>query len=314
MTDNNFRNRTYAQFADAVIMNRQRISRHRSSGTTNDDDLHLRWIVPAKKLRKSNIESFYILDTPSRSFSEPCFHITGSYGNEYKVTFALKSISCSCDDTPNPCKHVLFIVQRLGVTVISGLNIINPVHIMHLTQTVPLHRHMLDPKTTMLCLSYTSGKCGLCPSFLNGTSSTCYNCALIVHSTCVPDISFSCPQCLQPWQGIPIQFEGRHRNFHHILRRCRHPVADIPTPKHYQSQRRRRTIANHQQQQPPHPLPILQPPYIQNAHLPQHDPIPEANNFSSTTTHVIPMSPDKKIKPETRRSPDKTIKQETRQI
>ena len=209
-----------------------------------------------------------------RCLPEPCLHLTGSYRNEYKVTFALNSISCSCDDTTNPCKHVLFIVQRIGVTIISGLNIINPVHIMHLLKTVPLHQHMLDPKTTKLCLSYTSGKCGLCPSFLKGTSSTCNNCALIVHSTCCKSsISFPCPQCLQPWQGIPIQFEGRHRNFHHILRHCRHPVADIPTRK------QRRTIAN--QQQPPQPIPFRPPPLIQNIHLPPNPPLLSRGNIKT---------------------------------
>jgi hypothetical protein len=289
-----FYSRCYSQFVNAAILNRQRNSRY-SSTSTNDGDNHLRWIVPATKLRKSNTQSFHILDTPSRSLPEPCLHLTGSYGNEYMVKFASNSISCTCDDTPNPCKHALFIVQRLGVKVKSGLNLIDPSHIMRLMETVRLHRHMLDPKTTKLCLSYTSRKCGLCPCFLKGTSSTCYNCAFIIHSTCVPDIPFSCPQCRQPWQGIPITFNGKHRNFHHILRHCCYPVADIPTRQQYPylSQSRRRTAPNHNQ--PPLPFPIRPPPLIQNVHLQPNPPLPEANNFSSSA-HLIPGSPDKTIK------------------
>jgi hypothetical protein len=278
--------RCYAQFADATIMRRQRQRTYRTtSAKTNDEDNHLQWIVPASKLRKSNIQSFHILDTSSRCLPEPCLHITGSYGNEYKVTFASKCISCTCDDTPNPCKHVLYIIQRLGVKIKSGLNIIDPVHIMHLLETVSLHRHMLDSKAAMLCLSYTSGKCGICPSFLKGTSSTCCNCAFIIHHSCVPDNGFSCPECRQPWQGIPIPFVGKHRNFHHILRHCRLPVADIPTQQQYPSQRRWRPRPNQQQQAKP--LPPPPPPQL-------NPPIPEANNFSSSA-HLIPGSPDKKI-------------------
>jgi hypothetical protein len=228
-TSRRFYSLCYSQFVNAAILNRQRNSRY-SSTSTNDVDNHLRWIVPTTKLRKSNSQSFHILDTLSRSLPDPCLHLTGSYGNEYMVKFASNSISCTCDDTPNPCKHALFIVQRLGVKVKSGLNLIDPSHIFRLLETVPLQRHMLDTKTTKLCLSYTSGRCGLYPCFLKGTSSTCYNWAfIIIHSTCVPDIPFSCPQCRQPWQGIPIKFNGKHRNFHHILRHCCYPVADIPT-------------------------------------------------------------------------------------
>jgi hypothetical protein len=118
-----FYSRCYSQFVNAAILNCQRNSCY-SSTTTNDGDNHLQWIVPTTKLRKSNTQSFHILDTPSRSLPEPCLHLTGSCGgNEYMVKFASNSISCRCDDTPNPCKHALFIVQRLGIKVKSGLNL-----------------------------------------------------------------------------------------------------------------------------------------------------------------------------------------------
>jgi hypothetical protein len=270
--------------------NRQRTS-HSSSTTTNDSDDHLRWIVQTRKLSKSNTQPFFILDTPSRCLPEPCLHLTGSYGNEYKVTFASNNISCSCNDTPNPCKHTLFIVQRLGVKITAGLNIIDPLYIMHLLETVPLHRQMLDPKTTMLCLSYTTGKCGLCLCFLKGTSSTCHNCAFIVHNTCIPDTPFSCPRCRQPWQGIQIPFEGKHRNFYHILRPSRHPVSDMPTQQKYQNQsRRRRTVPI--QQRPQQNFPVPPPPHIPNVPLSPNAPLPDANHLSAA--HLIPGSPDKK--------------------
>jgi hypothetical protein len=281
-----FYNRCLSQFATAAILKRQLNSR--SPAATNDGDERLRWIVPSSKLQKSNTQSFHMLETPSRCLPEPCLHLTGSYGNEYKVTFASNNISCSCDDTPNPCKHVLFIVQRLGVKITAGLNTIDPFHIMHLLETVLLHRHMLDPKTTTLCLAYTSGKCGLCPRFLKGTSSICFNCAFIVHTSCVPDKPFHCPQRRQPWQGIPIPFEGKHRNFHHILRHCRHPVADMPTHQKYPTHNRRRPRPI--QQRPPQHHPIRPPPHNPNVPLA----LPVANNSSSS--HLIPGLPDKKIR------------------
>ena len=61
------------------------------------------------KLDRATGQLFYIIDTPSRKFPVPTIHLTGSHGNLYKITFTPSKILCSCDDSFNPCKHILHI-------------------------------------------------------------------------------------------------------------------------------------------------------------------------------------------------------------
>ena len=57
------------------------------------------------KLDCATGQSFYIIDTPSRKFPVQIIHLTGSHGNMYKITFTPSKISCSYNDSFNPCKH-----------------------------------------------------------------------------------------------------------------------------------------------------------------------------------------------------------------
>lgn len=297
-----FYNRCFAHFANAAKLNRTTTHQQQptsSNTSTNDGNDLLRWIVQTRKLRKANIQSFYIIDTPSRLLPEPCLHLTGSYGNEYKVMFASNNISCTCDDTTYPCKHILFIIQKLGQKITVGLNIIDPLHILHLLESVPLNHHLLDQKTSNMCLSYTVGKCGICQCFLKGTSATCHNCAFVVHNNCIPDKPFSCPQCHQRWVGIQIPFHGKHRNFYNILRHSRYPVSQIPAKQTYKRKSQISQSARPiRQRQPVPPQPLQQPfppppqPHFPNNPLPPNLALPDDH---SSTAHLIPRSPDKQI-------------------
>ena len=76
------------------------------------------------KLDRARRQSFYIIDTPSRKLPQPIIHITGSYGNLYQITFTPTGISCSCDDSSTPCKHILYVlaVNTSTVTFNYGLD------------------------------------------------------------------------------------------------------------------------------------------------------------------------------------------------
>ena len=72
------------------------------------------------KLDRATGQSFYIIDTPSRKFPFPIIHLTGSHGNLYKITFTPSKISCSCDDSFNPCKHILHILVLIRCPLNPG--------------------------------------------------------------------------------------------------------------------------------------------------------------------------------------------------
>ena len=61
------------------------------------------------KLERATGQSFYIINTLSRKFSDPIIHLTGSHGNLYKILFTSIQLSCSCNNSFNPCKHILHI-------------------------------------------------------------------------------------------------------------------------------------------------------------------------------------------------------------
>ena len=82
------------------------------------------------KLDRARRQSFYIIDTLSRKLPQPIIHITGSYGNLYQITFTPTGISCSCDDSSNPCKHILHVLTLLRSPLNTGWINIFPVQVI----------------------------------------------------------------------------------------------------------------------------------------------------------------------------------------
>ena len=103
------------------------------------------------KLDRARRQSFYIIDTPSRKFPEPIIHLTGSYGNLYQITFTPTRISCSCDDSSNPCKHILHVLTLLRSPLIN----IFPVQVITLIHVNTLNQQVLDPHSSLLFLHGT---------------------------------------------------------------------------------------------------------------------------------------------------------------
>ena len=82
------------------------------------------------KLERATRQSFYIIDTPSQKFPDPIIHLTGSFGNLYQITFTPNGISCSCNDSSNPCKHILHVFTLLLCPLNTGWIKIFPVQVI----------------------------------------------------------------------------------------------------------------------------------------------------------------------------------------
>ena len=96
------------------------------------------------KLDHATGQLFFIIDTPSRKFSDPIIHLTGSFGNLYKITFTSTNISCSCDNSYNLCKHILHILSLLWCQLNHGLVKIFPIKVITLIHSNIFNLHILD--------------------------------------------------------------------------------------------------------------------------------------------------------------------------
>ena len=109
-------------------------------------------VVEQNRLHKSLHIVFYVLETPSRLHDHPSIFIIGSTGNEYIITLSVNSISCSCPDTHNGCKHILFLL--LSTAMITQQP--HPEVQIHMSSLINecysdlLHTHQLDPFTNYI--------------------------------------------------------------------------------------------------------------------------------------------------------------------
>ena len=73
---------------------------------------HIQFRCDIHRLSRSRKHPMYILDTPSRLQGTPTLHIIGASGNDYELHVTPTSISCSCPDQHQACKHMLFILHQ----------------------------------------------------------------------------------------------------------------------------------------------------------------------------------------------------------
>jgi len=119
-------NSTYTRYHAQIQRDRRNIRRIIDHALDNNpsnlppDDGSFMIKVLRYKLDRATGQLFYIIDTPSRKFPDPTIHITGSHGNLYQITITPTEISCSCDDSVNPCKHILHILALLPCPLNPG--------------------------------------------------------------------------------------------------------------------------------------------------------------------------------------------------
>ena len=101
-----------------------------SHNNPNNDEHKFSFLVEPKRKLKSTNQIFYIIPTESIFEYQPQFLLTGSYGNEYKLSFTIDSINCSCTYFKSPstmypqklCKHILFILKEVKFDIQCNIN------------------------------------------------------------------------------------------------------------------------------------------------------------------------------------------------
>ena len=247
------------------------------------------------KLERATGQSFYIIDTPSRKFPEPIIHITGSHGNLYRILFTSTQLLCSCDDSFNPCKHILHILSLLRCPLNLGWVTIFPIEVITLIHSNILNRHILDPDSSRLFLRNTNQDCLVCTAAINAKFNycICFHCSYVFHATCSPlDNNYNnnnninnnnkqCVHCNQQSSFVPVSMLGKHRNFYHVLTHLGLHVQKIPGINYHTN-----PTLHRNQRYPLRPIRLNQPP-----HLPQPPAPPPPPLAPPSDIHVIPNSP-----------------------
>ena len=190
-------------------------------------------------LSLSKIERYYILDFNS-SGPHYIFTVTGSSGNEYFITFTKSSVSCTCDDKrSNPCKHIIFILRVLGITLQCGHMKIPCTNIIDSIQKFIHSKNMLvdifvDNRTLRLCTNHYQTRCRCCEQHLDGAISVCSMCSSSYHVACAINQNY-CVECNFNAPKINHYIVKSHQNYYNCLTFCGYKLSKQPKQHFIQS-------------------------------------------------------------------------------
>jgi len=194
------------------------------SHMNNTDCQTFSFLVDPRRRQKSKNEFFYIIPTNDILEYQPQIILTGSSGNEYRISFTIDSISCTCPDFKSSsyaypqklCKHILFILQQIKFDISYGVHHFRPDQILTNLERYSLSNHYIDNTTARLCKSHHRSKCFLCNHYLHNTILTCPLCAVPFHPNCIQQENI-CPSCRTKTQYISSFLCGSYRNLSNIL-------------------------------------------------------------------------------------------------
>lgn len=141
----------------------KKIKHYTISCTTTANNRHLNNIIirappsdvisiacGAKWHQRSRHHPMHILDTPSRRNPTPTLYIVGSTGNEYQMVVTRTSITCSCPDNHQGCKHILALLHLTTTSHRRGNYIyVTPSYLIDKIQ----NKHCFGQITSILCLT-----------------------------------------------------------------------------------------------------------------------------------------------------------------
>ena len=200
----------------------------------------------------------YILDTTSRLQPSPTLHIIGSSGNDYEINVTPTSISCTCPDNNQACKHILFLLHQTLAIYRRGndLFVHPPTLIEKINNGKTLQSKYLSPLANNLCVCTHDAMCSICNLPLSGTATICSRCPTAHHSQCSIHSPPSCPCSSRPYIGLKSTIAAKgYRNYSSILKHFSYPM------------RNPRQIANRRQNRRGNPILLLPP---QNLFLPDN--------------------------------------------
>ena len=192
--------------------------------------------IERRRLLRSRLQIFYVLDSPSRWQLHPSIHIIGYSGKEYCVDVTHDSISCNCFDKNPACKHILFLLATtemlnnvdMGSTAI---HIPNFIHNLSTPTFNSLHYYEFDRHTNQMCLATHSNICGTCDCVISHDLSICVRCFGVCHTECASVHSPLCSFCLHSrhYAQVP-KCKSGYRDFTQLLTQFRWPLGIRPHP------------------------------------------------------------------------------------
>ena len=259
--------------------------------------------IERQRLRRSRLQIFYVLDTPSRLQLQPTVHIVGYSGNEYCVDVTVDSITCNCYDKHPACKHILFILattEMLNDVDMGSTAIHIPTFIQNLSTPSfnSLNKYELDGHTNKLCVATHSNICTTCKGAISHDFSICVRCFCVCHTECVSVYSPDCPNCLLPRHYVHVtKSKSGYRDFTQLITHFNWPLGNRC---HSCTDRNTKTTRLHTHLPPD---PIFHPPARTRLHV--HPPDPRFHPQARRRLHM-PPPPDQLIDPLAVLVPDTT--------
>jgi len=202
---------------------------------------HIQFRCDIHRLSRSRKHPMYILDTPSRLQPNPTLHIIGSSGNDYELHVTPTSISCSCPDQHQACKHILFLLHQTMAIFRQGKDLFvhPPTLIEKINSGKTLQTKYLSPLANNLCVCTLIGNCVICSLPLSKNITICSRCPNAHHTKCTGTNPPSCPCSDNAYKGLKSTITNGYRNYSTIFQHFSYPLRN-PKPNLNQLQNRRR--------------------------------------------------------------------------
>jgi len=189
---------------------------------------HIQFRCDIHRLSRSRKHPMYILDTPSRLQPNPTLHIIGSSGNDYELHVTPTSISCSCPDQHQACKHILFLLHQTMAIFRQGKDLFvhPPTLIGKINSGKTLETKYLSPLANNLCVCIHNANCQLCDLPLSGNVTICSRCPKAHHTKCAGNIPSLCQCSYNPYVGLKSTIMNGYRNYSSIFLHFSYPLRD----------------------------------------------------------------------------------------
>ena len=189
---------------------------------------HIQFRCDIHRLSRSRKHPMYILDTPSRLQETPTLHIIGASGNGYELHVTPTSISCTCPDQHQACKHILFILHQTMAVFRQGKDLIihPPTLIEKINHGKTLQTKYLSPLANSLCVCIQNTNCQPCGLPLSENVTICSRCPNAHHTKCAGSIPPSCLCSHKTYKGLKSTITNGYRNYSSIFQHFSYPLRD----------------------------------------------------------------------------------------
>ena len=130
------------------------------------------------------------------------FLVQGSTGNNYTILFSPRKQLCDCPDSVQVCKHILFIIARVGNDRNSYQKIENEnIYLLNPNFSQCLKERLQNIEKQINNVRDIT-ECAICFEELSNKLDQCEQCKQVFHKNCIQRWTLrqdSCPMCRGPW-------------------------------------------------------------------------------------------------------------------